>query len=105
MIKAIVEKGLSRSVAADPVAYLKLISAMSKHLTVDATLSDAEIRSTALSVKLDSKDIVSVQAPISGYGTTETGESVDLVDAPQLKKLAIALAEDKMGSYVKKAQS
>jgi LCP family protein required for cell wall assembly len=99
--RAIVEKGLSRTTMADPVKYLKFVSGVAKHLTVDSTLSDGEIRSTALSIRLSDKDIESVQAPLSGFGTTSSGASIDIVDQAQMKKLATALRDDKMASYVK----
>ena len=102
VIKAIVQKGLSRSVMADPVKYLKFVSGVAQHLTVDSSLSNSEIRSTALSLKLSSDDIETIQAPISGFATTSTGQSIDVVDQPKLDKLATALREDKLGSYVKK---
>jgi LCP family protein required for cell wall assembly len=99
--KAIVEKGLSPSTLADPVRYLKFISGVAQHVTVDSTLTDSEIRSTALSVKLTGNDIVSVQAPISGFDTI-AGASVDLVDQAKMKALGSALRNDKLASYVKK---
>ena len=106
VIKAIVEKGLSRSTMADPVKYVRFVSGVAKHMTVDSTLSDSEIRSTALSVKLTGDDIDSVQAPLSGFGTTADGQSIDIVDRPQMKKLASALRDDELAGYLKKnAQS
>jgi LCP family protein required for cell wall assembly len=101
VIKAIVEKGVSPSTMADPVKYLKFISGVAQHVTVDSTLSDAEIRSTALSIKLTGKDIVSVQAPISGYGTVN-GASIDVVDKAKMAKLSKALRDDKVASYLKR---
>ena len=103
VIKAIVQKGLSRSVMADPVKYLKFVSGLAEHLTVDNSLSNDEIRLTALSLRLSGDDIETVQAPISGYGTTATGESIDVVDQAQLERLATALREDEMSGYVKQS--
>jgi LCP family protein required for cell wall assembly len=103
VIKAIVQKGLSRSVMADPVRYLKFVSGLTEHLTVDSSLSNDEIRVTALSLRLSGDDIETVQAPISGYGTTATGESIDVVDQAELDKLATALRDDKLSSYVKQS--
>ena len=82
VIKAIVAKGLSGSVIADPEKFNRFIGNVAKHLTVDNSLTDDEIRRTALSLRLDAEDIALLQAPISGFGTTPDGQSIDLVDTP-----------------------
>jgi LCP family protein required for cell wall assembly len=106
VLKAIVDKGLSRSTMADPVKYVRFVSGVARHMTVDSTLSDSEIRSTALSVNLTGDDIDSIQAPLSGFGTTADGQSIDIVDQAQMKKLATALRDDRLAGYLKKnAQS
>jgi hypothetical protein len=84
----------------EPVKYLKFVSGVAQHLIVDNSLSNSEIRSTALSLKLSGDDIETVQAPISGFGTTATGESIDVVDEAKLDKLATALREDELDGYV-----
>ena len=74
MIKAIVAKGLSAGVLSDPATFTRFIGNVAKHLTVDNSLSDDEIRRTALSLRLDADDINLLQAPISGFGTVERAE-------------------------------
>ena len=44
VIKAIVAKGLSAGVVSDPATFTAFIGNVAKHLTVDNSLSDAEIR-------------------------------------------------------------
>jgi LCP family protein required for cell wall assembly len=102
VIKAIVQKGMSRSTMADPVKYVKFVSGVAKHLTVDSTLTDAEIRSTALSTDLTGDDIELLQAPLAGFSTTADGQSIDIVDKAKMKQLAEALQDDRVGSYLKK---
>ena len=102
VIKAIIAKGLSADVVADPVRFTGFLGNLAKHVTVDNNLSDAEIRSTALSLRLQAKDIELLQAPLSGFGTSPTGESIDLVDTAQLEELSRALQNDSMESYVEK---
>jgi LCP family protein required for cell wall assembly len=102
VIKAIVEKGLSTPVMSNPVAFIKFITGVAKHLTVDSKLTDAEIRETALSLRLNGKDIEVLQAPIAGTGTTEDGQSIDIVDQAKLRELRIALRRDKLDDYVAK---
>ncbi|MFL6026880.1 MAG: LCP family protein [Friedmanniella sp.] len=102
VIKAIIAKGLSADVVADPVRFTSFVGNLAKHVTVDNNLSDAEIRSTALSLRLQAKDIKLLQAPLSGFGTSPTGESIDLVNTAQLEELSRALREDTMDSYLAK---
>jgi polyisoprenyl-teichoic acid--peptidoglycan teichoic acid transferase len=99
VIKAIVAKGLSTGVITDPVKFSSFVGNLSKHLTVDNGLSDAEIRSTALSLRLDAQDIELLQAPISGFATIG-GQDVDIVDAAKMARLGKAMRNDTMGDYL-----
>jgi polyisoprenyl-teichoic acid--peptidoglycan teichoic acid transferase len=101
VIKAIVEKGLSAKVVSDPAKFTAFISGVSKHLVVDESLSDAEIRDTALSLRLNAKDIELLQAPLSGFGMIN-GQSVDIVNAARLAEMSTAIKNDKLADYVKK---
>ena len=102
VIKAILDKGLSAEVISDPATSINFIANVAKHLTVDNGLSDSEIRRTALSLRLTGKDIALMQAPISGFGTSRDGQSIDLVDAAKMAELSNALKKDKLSEYVKK---
>jgi LCP family protein required for cell wall assembly len=102
VIKAIVTKGLSAEVISDPTKFTKFIANMSKHLTVDNSLGDAEIRRTALSLRLSGKDIELLQAPLAGFGTAPDGQSIDVVDTAKLAELSRALKKDDLADYVKK---
>ena len=101
MIKAIVSKGLSPRVVSDPVKFTNFIGGLARHLTVDDTLSDSEIRTTALSLRLSAKDIELMQAPLDGFDTVN-GQSVDVVDTAKMNELATALKNDTVGDYLKK---
>jgi polyisoprenyl-teichoic acid--peptidoglycan teichoic acid transferase len=102
VIKAIVQKGLSPQVISDPARFTRFVGNVAKHLTVDNDLSDAEIRRTALSLRLTGKDIQLLQAPISGFDTTGDGQSIDVVDTVKLAELARAMKKDQLSEYVKK---
>jgi LCP family protein required for cell wall assembly len=102
VIKAIVQKGLSVQVLSDPGTFISFIGNVAKHLTVDNDLSDAEIRRTALSLRLTGKDIELLQAPISGFATTRDGQSIDVVDTAKMAELSSALKKDNLSEYVKK---
>src|SRR5215211_4625212 len=102
VIKAIVQKGLSAKVISDPATFISFVGNVAKHLTVDNDLSDAEIRRTALSLRLTGKDIQLLQAPISGFDTTGDGQSIDVVDTAKMAELARAMKKDQLSEYVKK---
>jgi polyisoprenyl-teichoic acid--peptidoglycan teichoic acid transferase len=102
VIKAIVQKGLSAQVISDPATFIGFVGNVAKHLTVDNGLSDAEIRRTALSLRLTGKDIQLLQAPISGFDTTGDGQSIDVVDTAKLAELSQAMKKDKLSEYLKK---
>jgi LCP family protein required for cell wall assembly len=101
VIKAIVSKGLSGDTLADPARFIAFISSLSQHVTVDQDLTNGEIRSIALSLRLTGSDIELLQAPISGTPTIN-GQSVDTVDEPKMAELASALKKDTMADYVQK---
>lgn len=102
VIKAIVQKGLSVQVLSDPGTFINFVGNVAKHLTVDNDLSDAELRRTALSLRLSGKDVELLQAPISGFSTTSDGQSIDVVDTVKMAELARAMKKDKLSEYVKK---
>ena len=99
VIKAIVAKGLSAGVISDPVKFSSFIGNLSKHLTVDNGLSDSEIRTTALSLRLTASDIELLQAPLSGFASIG-GQDVDVVDQTKMAQLGKALRTDSMDSYL-----
>jgi polyisoprenyl-teichoic acid--peptidoglycan teichoic acid transferase len=102
VIQAIVSKGLSAKVVSDPARFTRFISNVAKHLTVDNSLTDDEIRRTALSLRLEVDEIEGLQAPISGFSTTADGQSIDIVDTAKMAELGTALKTDTMDEYVKK---
>jgi polyisoprenyl-teichoic acid--peptidoglycan teichoic acid transferase len=102
VIKAIVQKGLSAQVISDPSTFISFVGNVARHVTVDNELSDAELRRTALSLRLTGKDIQLLQAPISGFDTTGDGQSIDVVDTAKMAELAQAMKKDKLSEYVKK---
>ena len=101
VIKAVVAKGLSAGVVSDPATFTKFIGNVARNLVVDNSLSDDEIRRTALSLRLSSKDIELMQAPLSGFGSAD-GQSIDVVDEAKLDELSKALKNDTVEDYLKK---
>lgn len=101
VLKAIIAKGLSADVVADPARFTTFTGNLAKHVTVDTSLSDGEIRSTALSLRLAADDIALLQAPLAGFDTVD-GQSVDVVDTARLAELSQAMKTDTMAAYVEK---
>ena len=102
VIKAVVAKGLSARVMSDPATFTKFVGNALQHITVDRSLTDDEIRRTALSLRLDVEEVEGLQAPISGFGTTADGQSIDIVDMAKMAELGKALKTDTVNEYVKK---
>jgi len=101
VIKAIAAKGLSAGVISDPARFTTFLGNVAKHLTVDNSLSDSEIRRTAVSLRLSADDITLLQVPISGFPMIG-GQSVDQIDESKFAEMKSALKKDAMADYVKK---
>lgn len=100
VMKAIVAKAMSPEVVGNPITFGRLVNDASKHVTVDRGLSSGMIRDLATGSKIRNADqVISMQAPITGFGTSPDGQSIDVVDEPKLTELATALKEDKLDAY------
>jgi LCP family protein required for cell wall assembly len=98
-VKALMLKVLSKQTLANPVRFAALVGAVAHNLTVDNAFSIADIYSQALAMRdLRSKDIAFVTAPITGFGKSPQGASIDIVDVAQMSQLSIALKNDDMSS-------
>jgi polyisoprenyl-teichoic acid--peptidoglycan teichoic acid transferase len=102
VLLAILAKGLAKETITNPAKFLDFVRGVSRHVTVDDQLTEKELRETALSLRLLPKDIHMLQAPISGFGTSRTKESVDIVDQKKLAQLAKALRNDEMDRFLEK---
>jgi polyisoprenyl-teichoic acid--peptidoglycan teichoic acid transferase len=102
VLAAILAKGLAQETVSNPVKFVYFVRGFSRNVTVDDQLTEKELRSTALSLRLTPRDIRMLQAPISGFGTSPTKQSIDIVDKKKLKELAKALQTDRMDTYVDK---
>lgn len=100
VVQAILAKALSPGMLADPVRFARFAADAANNVTVDNSMTPDEMRSTALSLRFSPKDVVSMQAPISGFGTSADGQSIDVVDASKLQEFAHALRTDTMPAYL-----
>ena len=101
MLKAILTKGLSAEVVADPVRFTNFVANAAKRIKVDNSLTQNEIRSTLLSLRLRPKNLVMVQAPL-GKADRVGGQEVHRVDERRIAEFGNALKNDKMAEYLDK---
>jgi LCP family protein required for cell wall assembly len=102
VLQAILAKGLAKETISNPLKFVSFVRGVSRYVTVDEQFTDSELRKTALSLRLKPSDIQSLQAPIAGFGTSPTKQSIDIVDSKKLKELAKALRTDQMDMYMAK---
>jgi polyisoprenyl-teichoic acid--peptidoglycan teichoic acid transferase len=102
VLRAILAKGLAKETLSNPFKFVSFVRGVSTHVSVDEGLTDSKLRKTALSLRLSPHDVRLLQAPISGFGTSPTGQSIDIVDQRRLAQLAKALQNDQMDKYLEK---
>jgi polyisoprenyl-teichoic acid--peptidoglycan teichoic acid transferase len=102
VLRAVLAKGLAKETITNPAKFVSFVRGVSRHVTVDDQLTETKLRKTAMSLRLTPRDIRSLQAPISGFGTSPTKQSIDIVDKKKLKELAKALQNDRMDAYLDK---
>jgi len=101
VVKAIIDKGLSRSTLAHPERFTDFVAAFADTMSVDSTFTAGVARSLAFSVRdLRSDDIVTLQAPVAGTGTAD-GQSIDVVDWTGVSALGRALRNGSLPDYLR----
>jgi LCP family protein required for cell wall assembly len=99
VLQAILAKGLSKEMLTDPDRFVRFAGDLARHVRIDKSLTESELRSTVLSLRMTPDDLQQLQAPISGFGTSPTKQSIDLVDTVKMAKLGAALRADKLAEY------
>ena len=99
VLAAILAKMASPDVLANPARFSQVVGTLGQYLTVDSGLTNDEVFRTASSMRVGRGDIVSLQAPITGFGRSAGGQSINLVDWPKMKQLATHLRDDTMDQY------
>lgn len=103
VVKAILLRLMDLDVLANPVKFNDVMGQLGQFFTVDEGLTNQVILSTATSMKVHSgEDIVTLQAPISGFGTSGDGQSIDIVNVAQLAEMAHAVRTGTMADYAAK---
>jgi LCP family protein required for cell wall assembly len=100
VLKAILAKGLSTGVVADPARFTTFLGNAAKRIQVDKTLNNAEIRSTAMSIRMKPKDITLI-SPLGKERKVKGQGMVYQLERQPLDELSEALRKDTMAEYVK----
>ena len=99
-IKGLMLKTLNKDVLLNPVRLKDFTEAATSNLTVDQKLDVGTMRSEAFAMRdLRSGDIRFITAPFTGFGTSPSGASIDVVDVPKMKQLGEAIRDDDLASY------
>lgn len=100
VVKALVLKLLKPSTLANPVTFNAVAGKIGGYFTVDDQLDNQAVWGLATSLKLNGEgSIRQLQAPISGFGRSPAGASIDIVDTKLLAQLAEALRTDELAPY------
>ena len=87
-----------------PAQMTEVVSRLSGYVSVDRGLTDRAILGLATSMKSAAENLVTLQAPIAG--TELVGDqSVEVVDAEQMRELGRALQNDRVHNYVRQHNS
>ncbi|MHB1008692.1 MAG: LCP family protein [Propionibacteriaceae bacterium] len=101
LIKALALKVATPQVLANPVVLGNVIRSVAKYVKVDSGMTDSVIIDLATSMRITGGDqIISLQAPITGFGTSADGQAIDIVDTAGVAALGHALQTDTMADYV-----
>lgn len=101
LLKALALKVATPEVLANPAVLSRVISTVSKYVTVDSQMTDQVIFDLATSMRTTSgSQITMLQAPLKGFARSADGQSYDVVDFVGVAELGKALQEDTMAAYV-----
>jgi LCP family protein required for cell wall assembly len=101
ILKAILAKGLSPEIITDPFKFTNFLGNAAKRIKVDKSLTNAELRATATSLRMKPDKITLITVPL-GKTHTINGQKGYTIDQRQLTELTEALRKDTMAQYVKK---
>lgn len=100
MIRAVLVKGLSRSVVTNPAKLQRFIDAGTSNMTVDESLTTSKIRSLAISLRnVRGDDVHMLSSPWVSAGPGPHRMSIVTMSEPQMQVLAEHLQNDTMSTY------
>jgi LCP family protein required for cell wall assembly len=102
-LRAVMEKVLADGTVGNPVKFSDTVTAITENLTIDESWSNDDLRSLALSLRdVEREDVRFMTLPFSHYETVPDAGSVNIVDEDRAAELWKAMAQDKIGAYLKK---
>ncbi|MCW3159281.1 LCP family protein [Micropruina sonneratiae] len=100
VMKAIIDKLSSPETLANPVKLLSVINRLSANVVVDDTATTQHIVGMVGELNLTNRpDVVQLQVPVAGFGTSSAGASFVRVDEAGMNRLSQALVNGTMDSY------
>ena len=100
-MRAILTAAISRDTLTNPTALAGLISTVKDTVATDEGFSASVMTDLATSMSgVRSRDVAFFQAPVTGTGTSEDGQSIVLLDTPRLNAVAQAFQTDTVTQYV-----
>lgn len=101
-MRAILTAAISRDTLTNPTALAGLISTVKDTVATDEGFSASVMTDLATSMSgVRSRDVAFFQAPVTGTGTSEDGQSIVLLDTPRLNAVAQAFQTDTVTQYVR----
>ncbi len=99
-LKALILKAVSRETLTNPGTLASFVDAATSNVVVDRGLDIGQMRSELFAMSgLRSGDVRFVTAPLTGFGRSPYGASIDLVDWPKLARMGTAIREDRLDGY------
>lgn len=103
VVKAMLVKLMNRDLLTDPSRFSAVMGEIGQYFTVDDRLTNSVIFSTATSMRISgAADILMLQAPITGFGRSPDGQSIDILNEPQFAELSTAIQTGRMAEYYAK---
>ena len=101
-LRALMAKVLSDGTIGNPLKFTDTLEAITKHLTVDASWKNGDIRSLALSMRnIEAKKVRFMTLPLDRYETVPAAGSVNIIAAERARNLWDAVERDKVAPYLK----
>ena len=101
-LRALMAKVLSDGTIGNPMRFTDTLEAITKHLTVDASWKNGDIRSLALSMRnMEAKKVRFMTLPLDRYETVPEAGSVNIIAAERARNLWDAVERDKVAPYLK----
>ena len=99
LMRAVLAKTATEHVLTDPVALYRLLSALTRALSVDSTFTNAQLDTLAFQLRgLRARDVTYVTAPVLGFGWRDL-QSVVFLDRAKCAQLWPAIRNDSVAAF------